>query len=152
MTVSGDGSTLYAIDKATWKLVPVDLDSRSVGLSVTLASTSNTYPRVSWTRTNGQPILIVADGTLRDAIDGSVLASFGSSFLDSSTKVATSLDGSVFCALGCQSLAYSALGGGTLSLANRQGVLGSRDGALGPDGSVVYRASGAPYRGTATAL
>lgn len=137
MTVSGDGSTLYAVDKATWKVVPVDLDTWAVGLAFGLASTDNTYPRIAWTRAGGQPVLVAADGTLRDPADGFVLATWPFYFY-SPPLVAASLDGSVFCAPGCRSLSFTSLGGGALSTAARAGSLGDRDGALSPDGSVVY--------------
>ncbi len=146
MAISGDGSTLYAVDKATWKLVLVDLDAGTVGAPLSLANTQTPYPFVAWTRTNGKPLVIVTDGTIRDA-DGAVLRSegYGNSY---SPRVAASLDGSVFCDAGpCQSLSWTSLGGGALSVGTRMGYMGESDGALGPDGSVVYQPVISGYNG-----
>jgi hypothetical protein len=135
MTVSGDGSRLYVVDTSAKRVVPVDLDTRTVGASWSMAATSNTYPRVSWTRTNGLPVLVVADGTLRDPDRGTVLGTFVSS---GQARVATSADGTVFCAPYCRSLSFTQLGGGALTSAALKGTLDTHDGALSPDGSIVY--------------
>src|SRR5439155_21953026 len=81
------------------------------------------------------------------ANDGTALADFAqSSQLSSFTLVTSSLQRNVFCAAGCRSLDYSALGGGTLSVASLAGGFsGSHDIALNADGSRIYNANGFPY-------
>src|SRR5205814_8595799 len=103
--------------------------------------------RLSYMRTSGLPVLVVADGVIHRANDGTALAAFAqSSHLSSFTLVTSSLQGNVFCAAGCRSLDYSALGGGTFSVVSLAGgVSGSHDIALSADGSRIYNANGFPY-------
>jgi hypothetical protein len=146
MAVANDGTSLYVIDRTNSKIVPVNLDTLAVGTAWSLAPGANSSPRVSYMRTNGLPLLVVADGVIHGAVDGAALATFAqSSQLSSGTLVTTSLQGNAFCAGGCRSLDYSAVGGGTLSMASLMGGFASRDIALNADGSRVYGASGAPY-------
>ena len=145
MAVANDGTSLYVVDRTNSKIVPVNLDNLTIGTAWSLASGANSSPRVSYMRTNGVPVLVVTDGVIHGPT-GTALATFAQpSQLSSGTLVTTSLQGSAFCAGGCRSLDYSAVGGGTFSVASLMGGTGSHDIALSADGSRVYNASGAPY-------
>ncbi|HSN92588.1 MAG TPA: hypothetical protein VLS93_15260 [Anaeromyxobacteraceae bacterium] len=146
MAVSGDGSTLYVVDRATWRLRPIDLDTRSVGAAWSLASTSNIYPHVAWMRTGGQPLVIAADGALRDAADGTILASYRYPSYDSPYRVTASPDGSIFCDPACRPVTWTSLGGGTFTIHPTTVFAGSSDGAFSPDGSVIYRPEMSGYK------
>jgi len=145
MAVANDGSRLYVVDKTNSKIVPVNLENLTIGTGWSLASGANSSPRVSYMRTNGVPVLVVTDGVIHGPT-GTALATFAQpSQLSSGTLVTTSLQGNAFCAGGCRSLDYSAVGGGTFSMASLMGGFASRDIALNADGSRVYGANGAPY-------
>ena len=155
MAISGDGSTLYVGDKANGWIVPVALDTLTAGAPWDLVTAPGVYPRLAWTRTDGRALLVVSDGTVRDALDGRTLATFFASTAGDA-PVVVSGDGKVLFAPGGRTLAYSVLGGGTVTLGTALGHVGTRDGALNEDGSIVYAASGAPYNwpgySTATGL
>jgi hypothetical protein len=145
MAVANDGTSLYVVDRTNSKIVPVNLDNLTIGTAWSLASGANSSPRVSYMRTNGVPVLVVTDGVIHGPT-GTALATFAQpSQLSSGTPVTASLQGNAFCAGGCRSLDYSAVGGGTFSMASLMGGTGSHDIALSADGSRVYNASGAPY-------
>ena len=147
MAVANDGTSLYVVDTSAAKVVPVNLDTLAIGTAWNLASPTNSARRLSYMRTSGLPVLVVADGVIHRANDGTALAAFAqSSHLSSFTLVTSSLQGNVFCAAGCRSLDYSALGGGTFSVASLAGGFsGSHDIALSADGSRIYNANGFPY-------
>ncbi len=146
MAVASDGSTLFAVDRSSYEVVPVNLSANATGTGWSLATTSNGNPRLAYTRTDGFPLLPVADGAIHAAIDGSVILTFAApSQVSPATLVTASLGGTAFCTGVCRSLSYSALAGGSLSIGSLQGSGGSRDSALSADGTHVYGASGAPY-------
>src|SRR5262249_47322838 len=99
MAVASDGSTLFAVDRTASQVVPVNLATNTVGTAWSLASTSTDFMRLAYTRTDGVPVLAVADGAIHRASDGSVVLTFAqSSVLSLGTLVTASLGGTVFCA------------------------------------------------------
>ena len=149
MAVASDGTTLFAVDRTNFNVVPVNLTARTVGTGWSLSTRANTEPRLAYTRTNGLPILAATDGAIHKAADGSVLLTFAvPSQVSPTMLVAASLEGNAFCAGGCRSLSYSAVAGGTFSVGTLSGYGGSRDTTLAADGAHVYGASGAPYNCT----
>jgi hypothetical protein len=146
MAVASDGSTLFAVDRTAFEVVPVNLATNTVGTAWNLVTTANSYPMLAYTRTDGVPILAVTDGAIHAAASGSVILTFlQPSQVSPLILVTASLGGTAFCAGICHSLSHSSLAGGSWSIAALRGSSGTRDVALAADGAHVYGASGAPY-------
>jgi hypothetical protein len=148
IAVSHDGSTLYAFDNVSGRIVPVDLDTHAVGTPFNRDSLSNAEA-LAYTRTNGVP-LVISNGQIFNAAAGAILSSgpFGA--------VAASRNGSRMCSvdignstysLSCLTLDFTSLNGGQFLFDNFSSVSGvgvnASDVALSPDGTVAYVASGA---------
>ena len=157
MTVSRDGSTLYAIDQTSHTIVPVDLDAQSVGTPWS-TGTSSPYG-IAMTRIESHDIVITTNRAYNANTDTAYMATF-----ILSSNIATSLNGTKACGvdqglspytLYCMSMVYSSLNGGlvvthnpnTLAIDSNTSFVGSNgmDVALSHDGTYVYVASGAPY-------
>jgi len=150
LAISHDGSTLYAVDTSTLKIVPVNLDTYVVGTPWSLSGSSPTYPRIVYGRTNGFGFVLAGDGRAYDATSGAVLAPtfFGAV----SSELAVARNGTLFCAeLACRTLDYTALGGGQLSIGALRFLIPTdspenrKDIAMNNDASRIYLASGYPY-------
>jgi len=61
LAISQDGSTLYAVDTNTLKIVPVNLDTYGVGTAWPLSG-SPAYPRIVYGRTNGFGFVLAGNG------------------------------------------------------------------------------------------
>jgi len=157
MAVSQDGARLFVVDDGAGTVVPVDLETRTVGSAwpvVTPPATGNPSYPVAYARIQGAGV-VLAQGSALDAVTGAKLPSpsLGGPYM------ATSRDGSRFCALDTGYSPYTLLChaldiGGTprqvaLGPARSVGVFDTgsngKDVALSEDGSRVYVAAGAPY-------
>jgi len=153
MTVSHDGSTLYAVDTINLKIVPVDLTTtpptKGTPFSAALASSVKV---IDYTRTNGAELIISGSGgQIFDARTGAL---FPPTFVGN-VAVGASRGGSRFCTvdvgngsvtISCPSLDFTSLNGGQVLLgstgsAAAQGV-NAADIAVSADGTVAYVASG----------
>ena len=166
MAPSTDGSRLFVVDATNFAIIPIDLDTHSVGSSWPLTTSTSAY--LACTRTAGTPLLFSGDGTVYDAVTGTRFgATFDAGYYGNDV-VAASQDGSRLCtvdvglspySLSCYSLAFGSsqdrpliIGPGhSVSGSGANGQVGSngQDLALNADGSRVYVASGAPYVFTA---
>jgi hypothetical protein len=155
MTVSHDGSTLYAVDTIFSKIVAVDLTATPPIKKNTFFSPSWLTSPVSiidYTRTNGVGLIISGSGGhIFDAGTGFL---FQPTFVGN-VAVGASRGGSRFCtvdvgsgsvSISCPSLDFTSLNGGQLLLgstgtASAQGV-NAADIAVSADGTIAYVASG----------
>jgi hypothetical protein len=153
MTVSYDGSTLYAVDTTNNNIVPVNLDTRVVGAGFSFGSFGINV--IDYTRTNGVELIISGGGgQFFNAQTGVPYApTFGGGVI-----VSASRNGSRFCGLdtgfspytlSCRSLDFTSFNGDQLLVGNASSTFGpgsnGQDVALSLDGTHVYVASGAPY-------
>ena len=153
MTVSHDGSTLYAVDTINLKIVPVDLTATPPTKGTPFSASLLSFVKViDYTRTNGVELIISGSGgQIFDARTGAL---FPSTFIGN-VAVGASRGGSRFCTvdvgdssvlISCPSLDFTSLNGGQLLLgstgtASAQGV-NAADIAVSADGTVAYVASG----------
>jgi hypothetical protein len=156
MTVSQDGSTLYALDTVLGSITPINLDTLSVGTAFpenSLASSAS----IAFTRTDGQPILFWGSGPVINASTSIALGGTPDLTL-APTTVAASRNGSRVCgadtgngtySLFCESLDYASFGINAAQLLTSSFARGSGSGvsaadiAVSADGSVAYVAAGA---------
>lgn len=151
MTISHDGSTLYAVDATNSKIVPVNLDTSVVGTAFPFSSFSPLNV-IDYTRTNGVELVISGSGgQIFNAATGTLFSpTFGGNVV-----VAASRGGSRFCtvnvvsspySISCPTLDFTSLNSGQLLLGNTFEVSGvgsfGRDAALRADGTILYVASG----------
>lgn len=143
MTVSLDGSRLYALDTAASKLQVVDLVAMSKLPAWDLDLAVNHYTGLVAARPNGTEVVFIGTGGAYDATGRKLIGSgaFGES-------LATPLDGqSVVSFAGRHSVDYSSVSGGMLLSKWVAGIAHGSGGnlqavAISPDGSRMYAASG----------
>lgn len=136
MTVSMDGSRLYALDTANKTAAVVDLDAQSLSGGISLQNAVNWLSTTQTMWPNGTEVLLIGDGTAYRTLDGKSLSGARMFGALSVTPDGTNVTGARFD--------YSDISGGVLM---RTGYgLGGDDGAVSPDGSRVYTATGSPYR------
>jgi BACON domain-containing protein len=156
MTVSHDGSTLYAVDTINFKIVPVSLDSLSVGAP--WVPSSPVY-YVTYTRANGTGVVLSGNGQIFNAETGAAFAAGFSGGYYYYSAVAAAQNGTRFCGvntlspytISCYALDYTSLDGGkVIAGAAKSGPFGigsnGRDIALSANGTRAYVAAGAPYQ------
>jgi len=148
LAISHDGSTLYAVDTSTLKIVPVNLDTYVAGPAWSLSG-APTYPRIVYARTNGFAFVLAGNGRAYDATSGAMLAP---TFFGAVSELAVARNGATFCAeTACRTLDYTALGGGQLSIGALRFLnptdspANSKDVAISNDAARIYLASGYPY-------
>jgi len=146
MVTSSDGSTLWAVDTTNFEIVPVDLDTFSVGTawsSTSLASAT----RLGYARPGGHGMVLVgANGRLHDAGTGAELSQ---TFVPTSGELAVSRASNLLCGLGwCSDLGYDELGNAATVGASKTASAGSNchDVAVNADGTRAYFACGSPYQ------
>jgi len=157
MTVSTDGSTLYAVDLANLTIVPVDLGTQSVGSAWT--TTAASVFRIAYARPITHGVVLSSAGRAYDVDTGTAY----SNTFSIGKNLAANLDGNKFCGvnegfspytLTCQRLDYVHISGqlmtglvGSNTPAGLEIAVGSngKDVALSHDGTIAYVASGAPY-------
>jgi len=150
MTVSHDGSMLYAVDTTSSKIVPVNLDSSAVGTAFSFTSFSS-LKVIDYTRTNGVELIISGSGGQIFNATGTL---FPSTFAGN-TVVTASRGGTRLCtvdvgvsaySISCPTLDFTSLNGGQLLLGNTftvSGISGNgMDVALKGNGATLYVASG----------
>jgi len=149
LAISQDGSTLYAVDTNTLKIVPVNLDTYVVGTPWSLSGSSPTYPRIVYGRTNGFGFVLAGNGRAYSATSGAELAP---TFFGAVSELAVARNGTLFCAeTACRTLDYTALRGGELSIGALRFLNATdfpdncHDVAIGNDASRIYLACGAVY-------
>jgi hypothetical protein len=161
MTVSSDGSRLFAADDTNYEIVSVDLDASKVG-SKWRTSTS-TAAILAYSRTNGEKLVLAGNGGIYDAGSGRRFpVTFDAGYYGSS-MIAVSKNGSRFClldggispyTLSCHALAYQDEGDAVVIGPGKRDGFGTevgsngQDVAMNADGTRVYVASGAPYHFT----
>jgi len=153
MTVSHDGSTLYAVDTSNSTIVRVNLDTQATGTSFS-GSMLNPVKVIDYTRINGVEVIISGSGgQIFNAQTGALFpTTFGGNIV-----VAASRGGSRFCtvdtgvsaySISCPSLDFTSLNGGQLLLGNTissSGVGGNgEDIAVNAAGTLAYVAAGGP--------
>jgi hypothetical protein len=146
MSVSPDGSRLYAVDTAARTLVPVDLDTRTTLATWPLDRAANHATTVLAIRPNGADVVLVGDGSAY--MDGRSLGASGII-----GKLAATRDGRTVVTDGQRfSVDHSAMSGGVFFATSLGYVSGSsggnlQDTAVSQDGSRIYQASGGGVAG-----
>jgi hypothetical protein len=159
MTISSDGSTLYALDTIARRIVPVDLVTLTPGSPWALSDTTSTA--MAYTRPNGQGMVLTNGGKIFEAKTGAAFPSVTGGINTSASLLSASLDGSLFCGLTsgyyyyyyslyCYGLRYTEASGGAVTFSARPsspyGVsYGGMDVAINHDGSRVYVAAESSY-------
>lgn len=152
MSVSPDGSRLYALDTASGTLKVVDLTTTAVS-SWKLDRGVGARTSVLAIRPNGVEVVLVGDGTayaagrsLGSAIAGTLTAS------SDGRKVFAQDTGYSPASVGAFDVDYSEMSGGVLMVKRTAGAgfinnsSNGQDIAVSGDGTRLYTASGAPYR------
>lgn len=149
MTVSPDGSRLYALDTAERSLAVVDLDTLARSDTWPLENAVNGYMPLVAARPNGVEVVFVGDGT---AYSGG--RSLGRGYVTEMIGFATTPDAQRVYGVGTRyDVDYSAMAKGVLFSGPPSG-LDTRSGgnpidvAVSPDGSRVYAASGGGVSGS----
>jgi hypothetical protein len=153
MAASPDGSRLYALDTANKTMKVIDLDSRLVAATWTLAKAVNAQTSLVAIRPNGAEVVVVGDGTAY--ANGHAIGSPGIAgqltATDDGLEVFTTDLGFSPASVSRWDLDYSEIAGGTLfvtrhaALFNSAGSSNGEDIAVAGDGSALYTASGYPY-------
>jgi hypothetical protein len=153
MTISHDGSILYAVDTVNLKIVPVDLTATPPTKGTPFSAALASFVKViDYTRTNGVGLIISGSGG--QIFNASTGFLFQPTFVGN-VAVGASRGGSRFCtvdagsgsvSISCPSLDFTSLNGGQLLLGSTgtafaQGV-NAADIAVSADGAVAYVASG----------
>jgi hypothetical protein len=149
LAVSSDGSTLYVLLTTTNRVLPVDLDTFTLGASSSVGW-SGSYSDLTYVRPQGHGLLLANGGAIYDPSVGQAITLVTSGF---GLSTSASLDGSLFCgsksdgatsSLNCYGLRYSDVGGGIATVTPRGRFTSySSDVALTQDGSRMYATSGA---------
>lgn len=153
MSLSPDGSRLYALDTATRSLKVVDLSTHAVTSWPLVKAVSASTPLLA-IRPNGVEVVFVGDGTAYTG--GRSLGSTGifgtMSASSDGRKVYTQDTGLSPASVAAYDVDYTAISGGLL-MVNRMasasfvnGASNGKDIAVSEDASHLYTASGAPYR------
>lgn len=153
MSVSPDGSTLYAIDTALGKISIIDLTTMTSRSPWTLSLAAYSNTSVLAARPNGQEVVLVGNGTAYS--NGASLGNTGiggsMAVTSDASGVYTQNQGLSPASVAAFDLDYSAISGGTLMVTPRASgwnINGSSNGAdvaVSPDGTRLYTATGAPY-------
>lgn len=159
MAVSSDGSRLFVIDNTNFKLVPIDLDTRTVGTAWPLAHKNAAF--LAYARPRGRGLVVAGWSSFYDASSGAPVPLLsGIGYIDN-YPVAVSQDGSKLCitdigfspsGIGCHALGLDESSGevtlGEFIGGDDEGnfvASNGQDVAVNADGSRVFAASGAPY-------
>ena len=152
MTASSDGARLFAADLTNARIVPVDLQTRTVGAAWDLAD-SPTVVRLAFARPKGFGVVLASDGFAYEAENGTRL----SETFTPNGNIAVNSDGSRFfvqsghgspARLYGYAMDYSALAarGLIIEYKNERSDAGpGADLAVSADGLRLYTACGAPY-------
>jgi hypothetical protein len=156
MAVSHDGSTLWVIDTTNFKIVPVNLDTHSVGTPIAVG-----YPPLylEYARTDGTGLVISGTGQIFNAATRAAYAPTFSGGYYGNVVVSAARNGTRLCtidtglspySIACYPLDATSANGGQLLLgASAGGAFGvgsnGKDVAVNADGTRAYAASGAPY-------
>jgi len=151
MTVSHDGSTLFVLDAVLDEILPIDLDTLTVGTAFPENSLV-TPPSIAYTRIDGAPVVFFGGGPIinvsnRIALGGLPLAAVAAS--RNGSRVCTANTGNGTFTLFCESLDYASFGINaaqllTPSSASTTGSgVNAADIAVSADGSVAYVAADA---------
>lgn len=148
MAVAPDGSRLYAVDRTNFRIVPIDLVTRTVGARFAVGAPVG--PALDYARTNGKGLLLAGNGCIYDAATGAVRYPVGGCTSTSSYPVSSSLMGNIFSIDSvAHRLDHTAADGGTVlvgpPLFPNVTKSNSKDYAFNADGSRMYLAVGAPY-------
>ncbi len=148
MAVAQDGSTLWAVDRTGFRIVPVDLATRTVGTPFAVGAAVG--PSVQYARTNGKALILAGNRCIYDAATGAVRYPAAGCTSTSSYPVSSSVMGNIFSIdATAYRLDYTAMGGGTVivgsPLSPNVTRWNSEDYAFSPDGSRMYLAVGSPY-------
>ncbi len=158
LTVSSDGSRLFAADLAQSEVVSIDLDRSNSGSSWTLESTDP--GDLTYARTRGHGIVVAGTGSFYDADSGALLAPSFRGGGSGIVAIDASLDGTRLCRIDrgsaydmeCYALDFDADSGlevGAAVVGESIGDWGvgsnGQDIALSVDGSLAFVASGSPY-------
>jgi hypothetical protein len=135
MAVSGDGSTLWAVDRGTWTVVPIDLDFQTIGTGWSTWS-GVPYPRLVWLRAEGHELLATSDGWLREAQTGALLTDWPRPGY--AAWPTASAEGNAFCIARCYTVVHSEFGEWPWYVQARSAYSGPLDAALSADGATVY--------------
>ncbi len=155
MTVSPDGSKLYAIDTSSQSLKVVDLATQASIDSWALSRPADAGTSLVAVRPDGYEVVIVGNGTAYaagNALPPPGIYGFGHmSATDDGSRLYTIDTGGSPASQTAWSLDHSDIAGGVLYATSVGAPFfvgnesNGRDIAVAPDGSAVYTASGAPY-------
>jgi len=159
LTVSSDGSRLFAADLTRSEVVPIDLDRSKPGSPWALESTDP--GDLTYARTRGHGLVVAGTGSFYDADSGALLAPSFRGGASGIVAIDASLDGTRLCRIDrgsaydmeCYALDFDPDSGGLEVGAAVAGEsigdwgVGSngQDIALSVDGSLAFVASGSPY-------
>jgi hypothetical protein len=149
MTISHDGSTLFALDIDHLRVVPIAVEFGMVGSGWSVTGTSGAIP-LTYVRTKGLGAILAGDGHAYAADTGAQLAPTFNGGYAGVTSLTASLGGRLFCAdTACYPLDFSrftpgGLVSGPLSVSASAGG-NFHEAAISNDGSKVYTASGGEY-------
>ncbi|MBN1209961.1 MAG: hypothetical protein JXB05_34235 [Myxococcaceae bacterium] len=156
MTISNDGSTLYVVETATRRIVPVDLSTLTAGSP--WSEDVGTPAEIVYARPNGHGLVLTSQGKIYEATTGAAVSSVGGSIAPGLEAIGVGLEGSLFCGLDVNKSPYSLFCYGlrvadlanapvTLSARNTSGAFSfdGKDVAISHDGSRVYVAANTPY-------
>jgi hypothetical protein len=142
MAVSTDGSTLYVHGSETQHIVPIDLNTSTMGTGWPYTAGYG-YGNFVYTRTNGAEFLLFEDGSARSAVTGVASSARFPSGPIGNPRLSVAGDGSRFCTMtDCYWLSYLERSGGGLVM-NEYGSLRVdgfplSDVALSQEGTRIY--------------
>ena len=148
IAVALDGSKLYAVDRTNFRIVPVDLATRTVGTPFTVGAAVG--PSIHYSRTNGKGLILAGNRCIYDAATGAVQYPAGGCTSTSTSPVSSSVTGNIF-SIGSTAyrLDYTAAGGGTAlvgpPLYPNVTMWNSADYVFNADGARMYLAVKSPY-------
>lgn len=148
MTISNDGATLYASDRTSFRIVPVDLATRTVGTPFLVGNAPG--PALQYVRSNGRGLVLASNGCIWDAVSGALAFPTGGCTSTTFAVPAASLRGNIFSLdRVARSLDTTVAGGGRVLVGPPRFAAvtawNSADYAFDEDGTRMYLAVGAPY-------